>query len=173
MAISDEIERLAQLRDQGRLSDAEFQEAKAQLLSGASVDDHTSSANQIFGLSPKSWCMLMHFSQLLNCAPGAGMIAPVCMWVLSKDQSIEADRHGAVITNWVISSLIYSSVFGLLMFVVIGIPLMFALVIALVVFPIIGGVKASNGELWHYPMSIEFITVPGGDDEFTEEDSYF
>ena len=168
MAISDEIERLAQLRDQGRLSEEE-----SQVLGGASAHDHTNSGNQIFGLSPKSWCMLMHFSQLLNCAPGAGVIAPVCMWVLSKDQSVEADRHGAVITNWVITSLIYSVVFGILMFVIVGIPLMFALVIALVVFPIIGGIKASNGELWHYPMSIEFIPVPEGQDEFTEDDSYF
>ncbi|MEW4490183.1 DUF4870 domain-containing protein [Thalassoglobus sp. JC818] len=173
MSISDEIERLAQLRDQGQLTDDEFHEAKSQLLSGGHVGESAQFADQIFGMSTKSWCMLMHFSQLLNCAPGAGMIAPICMWVLSKEQSAEADRHGAVITNWVITSLIYSVVFGLLIFVIIGIPLMFALVLALVVFPIVGGLKALNGELWRYPMSIEFITVPADPDEFYEEDSYF
>jgi hypothetical protein len=26
-----------------------------------------------------------------------------------------------------------------------------------VVFPIIGGIKANNGELWHYPMTINII----------------
>jgi uncharacterized Tic20 family protein len=32
-----------------------------------------------------------------------------------------------------------------------------AVIVCGVVFPIIAGVKASNGEVWKYPLTIEFI----------------
>ena len=40
------------------------------------------------------------------------------------------------------------------MFVLIGIPLMIALALATVVFSIIGGIKANEGELWEYPLTM-------------------
>ena len=42
--------------------------------------------------------------------------------------------------------------------VVIGIPLLLAVLVLTIVFPIIGGVKANNGELWRYPLSIQFLS---------------
>ena len=59
--------------------------------------------------------------------------------------------------NWILSVLIYGIVCGLFYIILIGIPLAIALVIVGVVFPIIGAVKASDGELWPYPMSIRFL----------------
>ena len=50
-------------------------------------------------------------------------------------------------------------VFGLLCFVLIGIPLLVALAVAAIVFPVVGGVKANNGEVWPYPCSIAFFKV--------------
>jgi uncharacterized Tic20 family protein len=44
-----------------------------------------------------------------------------------------------------------------LCFVLIGFPLLFAVLILSIVFPIIGAVKAANGELWPYPLSIAFM----------------
>jgi uncharacterized Tic20 family protein len=45
----------------------------------------------------------------------------------------------------------------LLIFVLIGIPLIALLCLVGVIFPIIGGIKASDGEVWKYPMSIAFF----------------
>jgi uncharacterized protein len=45
----------------------------------------------------------------------------------------------------------------LLFFVFIGIPLLLMLAALCVIFPIIGGIKANNGELWKYPLSITII----------------
>jgi hypothetical protein len=67
------------------------------------------------------------------------------------------DAHGKVVLNWVLSALIYFLVAALLTLIVIGIPALIALVMLVVVFPIIGGVKAGNGELWQYPLSIGFL----------------
>ena len=41
--------------------------------------------------------------------------------------------------------------------IIIGIPILFVLGILAVVFPIIGAIKAYNGELWEYPMAIRFV----------------
>ena len=45
----------------------------------------------------------------------------------------------------------------ILLFVVVGIPLLLVLAVVAVVFPIIGGIKANNGEVWKYPLSITFF----------------
>jgi len=50
-------------------------------------------------------------------------------------------------------------VFGFLCFVIIGIPLFMALVAVGIVFPIVGAVKANNGEVWPYPCSIAFFKL--------------
>jgi uncharacterized Tic20 family protein len=42
-------------------------------------------------------------------------------------------------------------------FVLVGILLLIALGIVAIVFPIIGAVKANNGELWEYPLTIKFL----------------
>ena len=39
----------------------------------------------------------------------------------------------------------------------IGFPLVFALAIASIAFPIIGAIKADEGVLWRYPMVIRFL----------------
>ena len=61
--------------------------------------------------------------------------------------------------NWIISGCIYGIVAVLLTLILIGIPLAIALVLAAIVFPILGGVKANDGELWPYPFSIQFFRV--------------
>lgn len=58
-----------------------------------------------------------------------------------------------------ISALIYFAVSVVLAFILIGIPLLFALAIVAVVFSIIGAVKANDGKYWPYPLSIDFFGV--------------
>jgi uncharacterized Tic20 family protein len=41
--------------------------------------------------------------------------------------------------------------------VIVGILGVIAVGIMSVVFPIIGGIKANNGELWEYPLTIKFL----------------
>jgi uncharacterized protein len=50
-------------------------------------------------------------------------------------------------------------VFGLLSILVVGLPLLFALAVVSIVFPIIGGIKAKNGEVWSYPLSVKFFPL--------------
>lgn len=106
------------------------------------------------------WALGLHLSQLLSAtAIGApvGIIAPILIWQLKKAEFPELDIHGKNVANWMISVLIYAAICTALLFIFIGIPLFALLGILVVVFPIIGGIKANNGEVWKYPFTITFI----------------
>ncbi|CAN5526601.1 DUF4870 domain-containing protein [soil metagenome] len=102
--------------------------------------------------------MFLHLSQLLNfIVPFGGVIAPILIWQMKKDEMPTLDAHGKMVANWMISALIYGAVSLVLTFVLIGILGFIALGIMGIVFPIIGGIKANNGEFWEYPLTIKFL----------------
>ena len=106
----------------------------------------------------RQWALVLHLSLLAGfLIPLAGMVAPIIIWQLKKEEVPGLDAHGKVVANWIISSIIYGGVSVLLIFVLIGIPLILLLCLVGVIFPIIGGIKASDGEVWKYPMSITFF----------------
>ncbi len=106
----------------------------------------------------KQMGLFLHLSQLANVLiPFAGVVAPIVIWQTQKDKMPALDAHGKMVTNWLISSLIYWVVSGVLAIVLIGFLGMLALIIMGIVFPIMGGIKANNGEFWEYPLTIKFI----------------
>lgn len=155
MGLADEIERLQQLRDSGTLTDDEFAQAKAALLSkGASPP--------VFGLpggATKWWTVGLHLSQFAGYAvPFAGFVVPIVIWQVAKADHPELDEHGRTVANWIISHLLYIVASALLSFVGVGIPLLIVLGILGIVFPIIGAIRASQGVCWSYPLTIQFLT---------------
>lgn len=106
----------------------------------------------------REWAMYLHLSLLSGFVIlVAGFIAPIIIWQVKKDELPEIDVHGKIVTNWIISSLIYTVVSIFLVFLVIGIPCLMVLGILNIAYPIIGGLKANQGEVWRYPLSIQFI----------------
>ncbi len=171
MTISEEIERLHRLKAAGAITDEEFAQAKQRVLSDASPGGD--SVTGAYGrATPRSavrtpedleargreWAMFLHLSQLLGfLLPFGGVIAPLLIWQVKKDELPDIDDHGRVVMNWALSVLIYFVGAVVLAFVLIGIPLLLVLAVLAVVFPIIGGIKANEGELWRYPLSIPFF----------------
>ncbi len=152
MTIADEIAKLEELHVAGSLSDEEFYHAKQRVLNGHSEP------GRIQGMNEGTWCMLMHLSQLLNYS-ALGLIAPIVMWLMSKDESQVARIHGVNMINWMISWAIYMVVSALASTVLIGIPFLIAFSLLGVIFPIVAAVKASNNQIWEYPMAINFLAV--------------
>lgn len=72
-------------------------------------------------------------------------------------ESQNINQHGRIVVNWIITEFILAIVFALLCFVVIGVPLLIVLAVIGIIFPIVGAVKANNGEVWPYPCSIKII----------------
>lgn len=89
---------------------------------------------------------------------GRGLYLPIVLWQVKKDELPGIDAHGKVVANWLVSALIYGIVSSLLMFVLIGFPLLGLLALLAVVFPIIGAIRANEGVLWPYPLSIRFFS---------------
>lgn len=120
----------------------------------------TTSAHELtaYERDARMWGMLLHLSVLAGFViPIAGWVAPIIIWQVKKDELPEIDEHGKIVVNWMISGLIYGFLCFLLIFVLIGIPLMIMLGILCTVYPIIGGIKANNGEYWPYPGSLRFF----------------
>jgi len=106
----------------------------------------------------RQYAMFIHFSQFTGLiVPLLGWILPLILWQTKKNTSAYIDNHGKIVMNWIISSIIYAIVCGILSLLVIGLFLLIALGICSLVFIIIGAIKANNGETWPYPLSIPFI----------------
>lgn len=153
-----QLEKLNELKEKGVISEQEFQEQKQKILSGNTA----SSAGGLNDLvsDSKSYAMLMHYAQLLMfIIPLLGALVPLLMWLSRKDQDSYIDQQGKVVINWVISAFIYALVSWILVFILIGIPLLFALFVATVVFSIQGGLRAKEGEIRNYPLAIQFLKV--------------
>jgi uncharacterized Tic20 family protein len=114
---------------------------------------------------------LLHYSQLLNFFGFLGIIIPVILWSTKKQEIHGMDEHGKHVINYQISMLLYGIVYMILFFIsmiltfvligfifliilcILGIPL----ALLLIVYPILGGIAASKGELYNYPLTIRFI----------------
>lgn len=102
--------------------------------------------------------LFIHLSQLANVFLfPVGIILPIILWQTQKDKMPALDAHGKMVVNWAISSFIYIVVSVILMFVIIGIFTLLAVAVLGIIFPIIGAIKANNGELWEYPLTIKFL----------------
>ena len=161
MGIAEEIEKLNKLRQDGAISDQEYEKAKESILS--QDQPQQGQFNQILsksGTDVNVWSMYIHLSQFCGYAvPLAGLVVPIVLWQIKKDESEIIDKHGKIVLNWILTEFIYGIVCVLLCLVFIGFFLLIVLGILAVVFPIIGGIKANAGEVWPYPLSIDFCGV--------------
>src|ERR1700682_6385575 len=107
----------------------------------------------------KSWCVACHLSALAGFViPPLGHIGgPLIVWLVKRGDSPEIDAHGKESLNFQLSMLIYNVIAGILCIVLIGIPILILLYILNIVFVIVASIKASEGTLYRYPMTIRFL----------------
>jgi len=178
MSLADDLTRLDERHRGGALSTEEFAKAKAALLSavpdvsgtpaaaparaavGAATGAPSRDPAREAGDTPP-WAMYVHLSMLAGLfVPVAGFLLPFLRWQTTRDRLPGVDVHGRIVVNWILSVVIYGIVFGALAFVIVGIPLLVALGVAMIVFPVLGGLKARDGEAWRYPGSFRFLREP-------------
>lgn len=91
----------------------------------------------------------------------AGVIGPLVLWLVKRQESAYIDYHGKEAVNFQITVLIAFVVSGVVMCVpfvgLVGIPLSLAIGVGNVVFSILAGVKANEGVRYVYPVSIRFV----------------
>ncbi|MDR0311889.1 MAG: DUF4870 domain-containing protein [Acidobacteriota bacterium] len=168
MTLTEELLKLQQLRESGALTEEEFRRAKEKLMSedasGAGASRRAPRTTQDMERETRKWALSIHLSQFAHFVfPLGGIILPIVLWQLKKDELPGVDAHGRAVLNWAISSIIYAVICILLCFLLIGIPMLVLLGLAAVAFPIIGAIKANDGLLWKYPASIQFFNFDNVD----------
>jgi len=104
------------------------------------------------------WAMFCHISAIVGFViPFGNIVAPLVLWALKKDEFEIVNVHGKEAINFQISITIYVLISILLIFVVIGIPILIALGIFELIAIVIAAVKANEGKLYRYPLSIKFL----------------
>ena len=113
----------------------------------ASADSRDRETNQ--------WAMFIHFSILAGwVVPIGGLIVPIILWQMKKDELPGTVAHAYIVLNWIVTSMVYALICLVLTFIVIGIFGFIALAIVTIVYAVIGGLKANDGEVWEYPGTI-------------------
>lgn len=119
------------------------------------------------GPSSSSLQVLAHISGLVTLVGIPSVIGPLVVWLLyRRDPAVEPHARAAL--NFHLSMLIYALAAVVLLVVlvltIIGIllvPLLLLLVLGLVIFEIvasvIGAMRASEGRLYRYPLSLQLV----------------
>jgi len=109
----------------------------------------------------RMWAMFCHLGGLAALLPIlpfiGGIIAPLIIWQIKKDDHLFVNEQGKEAVNFQISILLYEIVAGLLIFLCVGAFLLPAVMIFDIVFLIIAAIKANDGFHYRYPLCIRFI----------------
>jgi uncharacterized Tic20 family protein len=116
--------------------------------------------NEATPSTERTWVILCHLTalSLFVGLPFGNVIGPLVIWLIKKHESPAIDTHGKEALNFQITMSIYTLLAGLSIFVLIGFLLLPAVLVANLVLIVIASIKASNGELYRYPLTIRLIT---------------
>ena len=109
--------------------------------------------------------MLCHLSALAGFViPFGNILGPLLVWQIKKNEFPSVDIHGKAALNFqitvTIAALVGIAVAFLLSFFCVGyllFPVVMLIGLAGLIFAIIAGIKANNGEDYKYPYSFEFV----------------
>jgi uncharacterized Tic20 family protein len=124
--------------------------------------------------STRAWEVMCHLSSVigmfgyLGLIPFGNIAAPLVVWLLKRNDSLGVDAHGKESLNFHISWTLYwvvaLTVTTFLCFLLVGLLLLPFLIVAglvgwvmMLIMTLIASVKASNGELYRYPLTIRFL----------------
>ena len=114
----------------------------------------------------RTWNMLCHLSALAGFVgvPLGNVLGPLLVWQIKKNEIPSVEIHGKAALNFQITVLLAGLVAGAVMFVGIFfcvgwflLPVVILIGLAGLIFPIIAGIKANNGEDYKYPWSLELV----------------
>ncbi len=100
-------------------------------------------------------CVLLQFLSFFTGL--GGLIGPLVLWLLKKDESRFVDAVGKEAVNLQITVLIVSIVGVVLSIILIGFLVLLAVAIYTLVVVILAALKANEGKLYRYPVCFRFI----------------
>ena len=103
--------------------------------------------------SDKALMILCHLSTFLS----APLLLPFIVWLVKRRDADAVALHAAEALNFHLSLFLYTLLLIPLCIIWVGIPLLIALGIASVVLAILAAVRASEGVLYRYPLTIRLV----------------
>ncbi len=111
-----------------------------------------------FNPESRMWAALSHVSALSGFViPFGNIVGPLIIWLVKRDEMSFVDDQAKEALNFNISMTIYMAVAGVLIFVLIGIPIMIVLAITWLMLVIMAAVKANEGTAYRYPITLRLV----------------
>lgn len=121
--------------------------------------------------STRNWEVLCHLSSLFGLffgfvwIPCLNILGPLVVWLVKKGDSLGIDAHGKESINFHLSWTLYAlGSLVLLVASIVGIILIpfwlmavYVEIAVMMILTIVAAVKASNGVLYRYPLTIRFL----------------
>ena len=120
----------------------------------------TPASNPLSESDARLYGMLAHVSGIMAIALGGmAFIGPLLVWLIFKDRSSFVDYHGKEALNFSITMMVAYVLLGIIGILTCGLGwTLFAVAFPLqVIFNVIAGIKAYNGELYQYPINWRVI----------------
>lgn len=107
----------------------------------------------------QNWAMICHLSALAGfMIPFGNILGPLIVWLIKRGEMPLVESNGKEAINFQITVSIAMLICIPLMFVLIGIPMAFAVGLGALVLTIMAAVKVSNGEFdYKYPLTIRLL----------------
>jgi hypothetical protein len=106
----------------------------------------------------RNWAIAAHLGCFLAAYVALGLLAPLAVLLFKGGSSAFVRRHAVESLNFQITALIYAAVCVLLILLLIGFALLFALGAFYLVVVIVASVKASRGQDYRYPLTFRFVS---------------
>ena len=106
----------------------------------------------------RTWGVLAHAGGFAGLAvPFGNVLAPLVVWLAKKDESRFVDESGVRALNFQLTWSIILLVTALSVLIAVGVVLFPLAILAWLILTVLGTVKASDGEVYDYPLTIHFI----------------
>lgn len=105
-----------------------------------------------------TWAVVSHIGALIGVVvPFGNILLPLLIWLGKKNESAFIAANAKESLNFQISVTIYTIIAAILAFLLIGIPLLLALLVLEIVCVIKASIAASNSKEYKYPLTIRFV----------------
>lgn len=127
---------------------------------------HECGAPLVTGLSSESrnWAVAAHLSAFIGAWVFLAFAGPMVVWLLRRDADPFVAEHAREALNFNLNLLLWLTAAIVFVVATIGFGLLVVIPIASVIgltwliLTVVAAVKASNGEHYHYPLTIRFVS---------------
>lgn len=109
--------------------------------------------------SDRTWGILVHAAAFAGfLVPFGNILGPLLVWAIKKDESRFVDENGKQAVNFQITWTVLLFVAALSIFVLVGLILVPLVALAWFVLIVIAIIRASNDEVYEYPLTLELVS---------------